>query len=370
MNYFFKIAHETVEVQYDNIVITDYLDNDFCFLKCKPEKPSIVICVIEEDASYQHLFNSSNIIFVSAEQRVLQSFKAFQRHFWIEYSIKDGTLYIKLEIPKYKAIQIRRFISPYFEVPIRSCLIDFFHDPFMIVLQYKMMKRNMSLFHASSFIQSATNDMVILSGGAQSGKSSLMAGISKRNRIKICSEDFAFVGIDNRIYGYPHQTRVKFKDMKNLHLEYGKGDGFFKGMQDNVNHIVYGVISNRENGRRFPLKQIFKNHDFILYGEIKNKVYLINRESTKLNNKSISIDEFCKIHTNIIMNEFENMTNSSKLLSSLGKLYGEEWSVINLWYQIYHIYQLTFKDINLRQIELPYYPDIDQAVIELENIIK
>lgn len=369
MEFYFSIAKEVIRIQYKSPYVGDYLAKEFSLLACDPLDATISIIINEGKPGLEGIdIKDNNDYLTLSGNTILQHLSAFQREFWAKYIIEKDTYIVELFIPYENGGLVKRFFSPYFENPFQSCLTDFFHNTFISLLQYTLFKKKASLFHGSAF---AFDDkhVIILSGGAQSGKSSLMSIIAKNHHVRIYSEDFAFLSSDGIIYGYPHQARVKFKDMETEGVRYKYGDGnCFQMLLDKTNRSVYSILTKNNNARRFPIKEVFYGSEFTKSEKVENNVFLLKRGGSEVKLENIKNDDYCAIMTNIILSEFHNMKGAMDLFSLLYKMEGNDDVDAFLYNTVFNIYEKGLNGINIREISLPYYPNIEIAARELIKI--
>lgn len=371
MKYYFKVAQTVVEISFEKEIVKEYLEKDFGLLACQPCEPSVILEVKNNtDMLPPDIKNDNGFEFRTTGGYIYQYFSAFQRHFWVRYKFCDDRIEIVLFIPYDEKGTFKQFMSPYFEKPLQSCLTDYFHNTFLAVLQYTFMSYESSLFHCSAFQTKTTEKTVVLSGGAQCGKSSLMTALSKKEALKICAEDYAVVTAEQVLYGYLHQTRVKFADMKDAKLNYYPyKDGIILGILNRCNKKVYSILTKGKNGRHFSMKDFFKD-DFICKAvPLKKDIFILARGGDEPNIIQLDLDTFCKVQVEIIMSEFINMKGSTKLFQYLSAKDGEEWNEKGFQNRIYCIYKNAFKNLQCYYVVIPYYPHLESAAKELEKII-
>lgn len=370
MEYYFSVAGLTVRINYDYDYITNYLDKEFSLLK-SPAKKSLIVVKIKNGSFvntslYKKIGNTPKIV----NNSIVQYFTAFQRHFGVEYSLEGEAIECELFIPYSEKGGIKKFMSPFYEGPLFSCLADFFHNPFLAVLQFQLLLRGGSLFHCSSFYLDNENRTVVLAGGAGSGKSTLMTELLKKVPAKVCSEDFAVVSVDGSIYGYPHQTRVRFTDMRKANIKYKSGIAYgLNGILDAINKYFYSVVQHKENGRHFSLKEIYGAFGFQVKCLMDGNIYFLTREVECPETSILNLKEFCCIQTDIILTEFNNMISAMEVFRSLAEL-GGKMTIYNTFRElITNIYIKSFSKLKCVQVGISYMPNLDDATNELNRVI-
>lgn len=371
MKYYFKIANTVVEISFDNDEVKDYLEKDFGLLVCQPCEPSIKLEVKNNtDMLPSDIKNDDKFEFRIKEGYLYQYFSAFQRHFWARYCFCENRTEVSLFIPYGNKGIGGQFLSPYFENPFQSCLIDYFHNTFLALLQSELMQREASLFHCSAFKLDSFNDAIVLGGGAQCGKSSLMTALSNFEPVEIYAEDFAVVTSEHVLYGYLHQTRVKFSDMNGAGLKFQPNkDGIISGVLNRCNKRVYSLLTNNKNGRHFSIKEYYHGRTINNRTPLKHRIFLLTRGDSDSSVFPVELKSFCRIQTEIMLSEFRNMRGAMGLFKNLLERKGIEWREEYLYNKICGIYEKTFKDLQCYNLEISYYPQVESAAKELKRII-
>lgn len=296
--YCYKVAGIVAEIDYSAIEYGDYLEKEFGLLKCSFEKADIKVTVHNEGYKMPY---SGKECFQKVQNGVAQFFKAFGRHFVIVYkSISEMDIYIPYSLKD----SFARFVNPYYEPRALCCLEDFFHNPFLLILQMNLLKKNASLFHCSAFLDEE-GKCFALAGEGHTGKTAMLKEFVKREKVRAIAEDFSAVDSSGMVYGYPHQMGVKTKNLDSKE---------FRGLGDKVNRKVYETLTGKRNVRHFPFKKIISDK-FAESAGITAVLFLDRKEVFEV--KKADSFRAVQLATDIITREFENMVSVKELSKKL-----------------------------------------------------
>ena len=370
MEYLYAVAGTTVKIEYNNQYITQYLDREFSLMRCDRGTPSIIVKINNGSSVSIKRFKNQVRKLELIDNKIVQFFKAFQRHFGVEYRFEGNTIVCELFIPYSERGGLKKFMSSFYEGALYSCLADFFHNPFLAVLQYQLLNKGASLFHCSSFYLEQESRTIVLAGGAGSGKSTLMTELLKLVHANVCSEDFAVVTEDGRIFGYPHQTRVRFTDMGKARIRYKNGIKYgLNGVLDIINQYVYSIIQHKENGRHFSLNEIYGENGFQMKCSMGGEIYFLRRDVERPERRVLNLEDYCSIQTGVILSEFENMISAMELIKGLAELGGNIVIYDTFRDMIMNVYTKSFSSLKCIQVNIPYMPNLDDTTNELYRII-
>lgn len=338
--YCYRVAGIVTEINYSATEYRDYLDREFGLLKCSGEKADIKVTVHNEGYKMPSDGKDS---FQKVQNGVAQLFKAFGRHFVIVYkSISEIDIYIPYSIRDF----FGRLVNPYYESRAFCCLEDFFHNPFLLILQMHLLKRNASLFHCSAFSYADGDKCFALTGEGNTGKTAMLKELLKMGNIRAIAEDFAVVDSSGMIYGYPHQLGVK---TESLDCE------AFMGVGDKLNRTVYETLTGKKNVRHFPFKEII-SAEFAEYAEVSGVIILDRKRPFEI--YKADSDRASKISKEIITGEFENVVSLKELSEELFKNGLSDMGFDGMIKETGIVYESFFMKVKkIRNLKLPVYED-------------
>lgn len=337
--YCYRVAGIVTEIDYEATEYKDYLDREFGLLKCTGENPDIKVTIHNKKYKGTGKCKGS---FQKKSGSVVQFFKAFGRRFVIVYkSISEMELYIPYSFGDCWG----RIANPYYESRAISCREDFFHNPFLFILQMNLLKRNASLFHCSSFCN-GDDRCFVLAGEGHAGKTAVLKELAKKGGIRACSEDFAVVDSEGIIYGYPHQLGVKTKSME---------PSSFKGFGDKLNRRIYELLTEKKNVRHFPFKDVIKG-EFKESARVCGVLFLDRQE--KFDCRRIDSGRASETSVKIITKEFENMVSLKELSSALFEADISDMEFAGMLKKTEDVYGNFFeKTSGMCELRLPVYED-------------
>lgn len=350
--YCYRVAGIVTEINYSATEYGDYLDREFGFLKCSGEKADIKVTVHNEGYKMPSDGKDS---FQKVQSGVAQLFKAFGRHFVIVYkSIFEMDIFIPYPIKD----SFGRFVNPYYESRAFCCLEDFFHNPFLLILQMHLLKKNASLFHCSAFSFAESDRCFALTGEGQAGKTAMLKELVKRKDVRAIAEDFAVVDSSGMIYGYPHQIGVKTKNLDSK---------AFEGLKDKLNRKVYEALTGKKNVRHFPFKEIISG-EFTQSARIYGVIFLNRKEIFKVSKTDSS--RASKLSEKNITREFENMVSLKELSKVLFEEGLSDMGFDEMVKNTGNLYDSFFAKVNgIYDLELPVFSDKAFAAGKISEVL-
>lgn len=354
--YCYLIADIVTEIDYDTTEYTDYLEREFGLMKCNKEEGHIKIAIRNKRYEGLDKLQPLGEGFFKDGKNVVQVFKAFKRSFVALYKgIRDIELFIPYSFKDFWG----RLINPYYESRAVCCLEDFFHNPFLLILQLNLLHENTALFHCSSFLDTGRERFFALSGEGRTGKTTILKQLVKKGNIKACSEDFAFVNERGMLYGYTHLMGVKTK-----HLE----PSCFKGFGNKLNRIVFEILTKKKNVRHFPFREIIEG-EYTDCGKVQGVLFL-DRNTQTVSNMKIDLDKAVDLSLRIITREFSNVVSLENLTRVLLNAGLSDIGFDEMVKRTETVYKNFFENVSgIYETGLPMYEDAGETAEKLNEIL-
>lgn len=367
MRYYFKIGNLTVLIEYNREQYCAYFEKEFGLLHVSEGELTASradICVTIQETPIRFLSEMKKVSkgFWQCESFLLQQLVAFRRKTWIKYNSLNN---IELIVTYPCNEPIEKLFNPFFECRSIACLHDFFHNPFLLILQLNMLKLNSALFHSSSLVK-RNEEIYLFTGEGQSGKSSLLKLLLDNYNSSFSAEDFSFVCSDGSVFGYPHMCRVKDKDFFRQIMTKSTINTIF----DKLNYFAFHKVLRVGNGRHFSVSDYFSGKSFQERGN-SGYVFELDRKCSEFSCEIQDLDSFVERQISVINNEFSNMVSVVDLADVLHKNGFVVYSFDDMINQIRQIYYTCFaKFKGLFILHLPFYSHIDEAADKLLTIVR
>jgi hypothetical protein len=301
-----------------------------------------------------------NIRFKNAgksERVILQSFKAHGRHFLIEYVDERS---VNLNIPyKVSDKTLDRIISPFFESRWEACLVDFFHNVFLGILQIYLLNNGSTLMHASSMIFPGEDKAVVFFGAPQSGKSTLIKLLTENYNGCIISEDFCIASSEGALYSLPHQSRVSIEQSASLKKKTYR-------FSEKINWQLFEMMSftGRKPIRRYSFEEIH-NSQTIQTAALIGQIFFIFRDGNQIYTENCSKSQFIKLCMDVLENEFRNFAGFREMMSLMPdqKYCGIDWKT--LLSKTADMLETLYSILPCRILHIPMYETPQKAASEL-----
>lgn len=345
--FYFRVGFVGIMVAFTEEWIAEYLEKEYGLLREHS---------LSEDVKVNIMYR--NDYTVVQENIYCGKLVARGRITYFELRSDSKYLEVNVYIKKQACCTVKKFISPFYESIDESCLADFFHGPFLGILQIKLLEKRQSLFHASMFYKE--KNAIVLAGGAQCGKSRLAIEMLQRYDGGYCSEDFCIITADTgEIYSLPHQSRVKKEQLKQIGYQN-------QGILDSVNLSIYAKISPNRAARRLPVEKIFKNSKYVRNGNAAI-IYLLDRSVIKSTCiEEVPIDSAVAEFMNILNIEFINMKYVETCINGALCFEGGYMEMMERTKTCISDFCKSKKIVHLR---LPIYSDINITIENLNNLI-
>lgn len=286
-------------------VFEAYLKNDFGIFEAEEgEAPDILIRI-------------RNQVYVPAEKK---SYQITARDHTTVFTCarRDKAIYIELYVPYHvKNVLLEMLGNPFFMPKWQRCLVDFFHNPFLGILQMELLARGATFLHAAAYCKSP-QDGVVLVGDGQSGKSTILKWMSKEPGVSVMSEDFCIVNETGSIAAYPKQSRVTMADLKET--AYYKKSGRAYAFWDRLNVVLFSALGwlGVPPKRRLAFEEVFAGCPFAKEAKLSCLVFL-KREGEEPELEPCECEAFAELCAGTMQTEFENLAVFLELLTDMGK---------------------------------------------------
>lgn len=235
----------------------------------------------------------------------VQTLKATGRSITVEY-INETKLHVR--VPKSTSFDgLFRIINPTYESRQSAAIIDFLHNLFLGILQVQLLKNESTIFHCGSLCMPGRNKAILLFGGPQIGKSTLVNLLTKNYWGKIISEDFCILSKDGRVYSLPHKRRISLSQYEE--------SGHYLNFSERWNRIFCKVMG-KEVYRVLPFSEIFNEHSLSLEAPI-DIIYFVQRDGTDVFQEKCSKSKFAQQCLSVLLGEFKNFSGFQEMFDVL-----------------------------------------------------
>lgn len=297
----------------------------------------------------------NNNIFTDSDKNIMQIIKAKGRKTIVIYSKNFEK--INIYIPyKTTTNEITKIINPKYLAKWQNCLIDFFHGPFLGILEYFLLKKDYTFIHGSSFCYNSMG--YVFSGKAQVGKTEIVNSL--KNDAKILSDDFTILLDNSHISPYQKSIGVF---LENINFDtYYSDKKRISIIFEKINFKIFKILRFKPKRILF-FKEVFTNSYSKDNIEL-NKIFYINRDNDNYKIKKIEVSEYVPEMVKILENEFNNLQNFWILLDECTDLNKETFML-----EIKNCLEKCLKYVKLYSINIPFYEEKHEFRTKIKNIL-
>ena len=366
---FLKINSIGIAIHTNNYLIIQLLNNEFSHFiteHISSTKWEIVIKNEEYNLNNIDVRKHSDSLFYS-NNMVIQKLSAKNRDSYIEYQKKGDCIFTALYISyKIKQNSLERMKDPLYMMRWERCVIDFFHGPFLGIMELLLLKHGSSFLHAAAYAINGKG--ISLAGNGQSGKSTIVSWIVENKNISIISEDFCIVSSDKQIISYPKSSRiVKDKLDETNYWQICNQDTI---VANKINLFLFSFLQKFgiTAKRIMPNGEIFKNIPICMTTDYYSAIW-VNREVTELKLEDITAVELAELCGESMKTELYNLSGFTDILDLLQSKYDSELCFEKIIKNIKEIYYWCFSDTISKRLNLPFYREKNETKSKINKIL-
>lgn len=272
----------------------------------------------------------------------VQKLQATGRSFTIEY-VNETKLHVC--VPESTSFDwLFRTINPTYESRQSAAIIDFLHNLFLGILQVQLLKRESTIFHCGTLCMPGNNKAILLFGGPQIGKSTLINLLTENYWGKIISEDFCILSKEGLVYSLPHKRRISLSQYEKM----GHCLNFAEWWNRN-----FCKFMRKEAYRVLPFSEIFNRHSFSLEAPI-DIIYFVQRDGTVVFQEKCSKSEFTQKCLSVLVGEFKNFSGFEQMFDVLpGRTYAG-MNFVQMVENTKQIIEAVYDRIDCRILHVPF----------------
>jgi hypothetical protein len=367
-----NIGSVDVKISAEKRDISDYLLREFHhFTTDCIDCDSFDIEIEILNSSFSLPYNSTKIINTTYvfDGTIAQQINARGHSTWILYKPgKTSSHHIAVYLPyKIGNSNMEKLFSASFLTKWQSCLVDFFHGPFLGILQIELLKRGNTFLHASAYC-TENGKTITLAGNGKSGKSTFVGLLTEGSSRSIIAEDFCIIDNGFFVISYPKQCRV-YKEQLN-HTSYYNGKGRIENFFDKLNFLLFSPakIIGLKPKRRLSFDEIYDNRSFIFNAPL-NAVVFLKREGDEIKVEHRSKDEFVKLCVETMLTEFNNLTAFSDYLSAAEKIHYFSKTQEGIIAEMQSLFSNMYDKTDCYVAEVPFYDNLEFVNTKLSAIL-